>query len=89
MNRILVRVLSLVNVIVAIAIIAFFTVAGGPMLGMPASTSGGATPVGLLLGVIVASVVCGFIALLSLIETHLRQLLASSKRLEKFHTNNS
>ncbi|MBZ9732233.1 hypothetical protein LB534_00085 [Mesorhizobium sp. CA18] len=77
MNRSLVNTLSAINAILAVAIILIFALGGGVLLG----NSGGL--IGLALGFIVASVLCGGLAALCLIEKHLRVLADDLKRRQK------
>jgi uncharacterized membrane protein len=73
MNTLLVRTLEFLNGFIAVLIVGACT-----MSGMGAAGGFGAV-VGLLGGIVIAAVVCGLIAYLSLIERHLSTIATSSK----------
>jgi hypothetical protein len=77
MNRSLVNTLSAINVILVFAIMAIFAFGGTVLLG----NSGGL--IGLLLGFIVASILCGGLAALCLIEKHLRVIADDVRKRQK------
>ncbi|ESZ70672.1 hypothetical protein X727_12490 [Mesorhizobium sp. L103C119B0] len=77
MNRSLVNTLSAINVILAVAIITIFAFGGNVLLG----NSGGM--IGLALGFVVASILCGGLAALCLIEKHLRVLADDVRKRQK------
>ncbi|UVK51288.1 hypothetical protein DBIPINDM_004531 [Mesorhizobium sp. AR02] len=69
MNRALVSTLSAINAILAVAIILIFGILGNAFLGQ-----GGGVELGLIIGFVVAAILCGGLAALCLIEKHLRVL---------------
>ena len=87
MNRLLAETLSALNVMLAITIIAGGALAAFcyPAPWWPAPREFLAV-VGGLVGVVIAAVVCGLIAFLSLIERHLRQIAENAARPSGFTT---
>lgn len=82
MNNFLAKTLSSINALIAIAIVAASTLSGGTA----AVTQGGSgnfllgAIIGGIIGIVVASLICGTIAFLTLIERHLSVIAAATKQ---------
>lgn len=75
MNRMLASALSLLNGLIALLIVAASTLVGWRWPGF-GDAQGFGLAVGFLGGVVIATLACGTIAILALIEKHLRTLVA-------------
>ncbi|SFQ06563.1 hypothetical protein SAMN05216176_101180 [Nitratireductor indicus] len=71
MNRILADALSALNIAIAIVVVLGFTYFGYRAL------SGFGASIGFVVGALTAVLICGYVAYLSLIESHLRKLAGS------------
>jgi hypothetical protein len=82
MNNFLAKTLSSINALIAVAIVAVSTLSGGTAAvaqGGSANFVVGAI-FGAIAGVVVASLICGTIAFLTLIERHLSVIAAATKQ---------
>jgi hypothetical protein len=81
-NNFLAKTLSSINALIAIAIVAVSTLSGGTA----AATQGGSGSfvvgaiLGAVAGIVVASLICGTIAFLTLIERHLSVIAAAPRQ---------
>ena len=82
MNNFLAKTLSSINALIAIVILAFFTLSGAT----GASVQGGSgmfaigAILGAIAGIVVAALICGTIAFLTLIERHLAEIAAATRQ---------
>ncbi|MBW6422658.1 hypothetical protein KX729_14460 [Rhizobium sp. XQZ8] len=80
MNNFLAKTLASINAVVAIIIIALATFSGTEMVSAQGGSSLAGAILGGVVGLIVAALVCGTIALLVMIERHLGVIAASVKK---------
>jgi uncharacterized membrane protein len=79
MNHFLVSVLGLINCVIAIAIIAFFATLGGSQWSGGQLVSEGGV-LGFIVGLVIAALVCGILAIAISIEQSLKQLAGNTKQ---------
>ncbi|MBB3655433.1 ABC-type multidrug transport system permease subunit [Rhizobium sp. BK650] len=74
MNNFLAKTLSSINALIAIVILAYFTLAGAMYMHLIGAI------LGAIVGIVVAALVCGTIAFLTLIERHLAEIAAATRQ---------